>query len=169
MIQTIKTEFIEAIISKKELEDLLNANLIPNLDNLVLISISDPLSTITERKAIENKYSNQFHNSLKVKFYDVTKKLSMNGNDTIDYKTVLIMKNFILKHKDKKFIINCNAGRSRSAGVGLLVEFLLGKFDDLYHFRTSYNDVISSHKRYFPNLIVLDTLFKKGEDNENES
>jgi len=158
---TVKTNFINGIISKDEVIGLLDQDRISNLENTVIITISDPEFTEEERAPIEDHYLNRFNDSLSIKFYDtVDKYINDKGEEIypISKELVYEMKEFILKNKAKKFIINCNAGISRSAGVGLLVEYILGGFDDLYHFKTSYQDVISDHYRYSPNLAILDCL-----------
>lgn len=155
---TIKTEYIDAIISKEEVEILLDKNDIKDLDNMALISISDPVykKDEPERAPLEEKYSKQFKSYLSVSFWDQT--TDEGDKKIISKELVKEIQEFILKNKDKNFIVNCNAGVSRSAGIGLLIHYTLGGYKDMYDFKTSFDDVISKHYRYSPNLTPLDQL-----------
>ena len=158
-IVTVKTDNIEAIIGKEELETILNKNLIDNPKKYVLITISDPIIEDHSRKELDKKYSEKFKDVYYLKMWDITTETKKEDGlklEEISIKEIKNLSNFILKNIDSKFIINCNAGISRSAGVGLLVEYLAGGYENLYQFKTSYEDVISKHFRYSPNLIILD-------------
>lgn len=154
---TINTCFIEAIIGKEELEIIVNKSQIDNISELALISISDPVFKLSEheRAPIDDSISSQFGASLKVQFWDLT-IIDEEGREPVSAEIVKKIQQFVLDNEEKKFIINCNAGHSRSAGVGLLVHYTLGGYQNMYDFKTSFNDVISSHYRYAPNLAVLD-------------
>ena len=58
----IKTKFIDGIISKEEVIGLLKQKRITDLENTVIISISDPefKESEPERAPIKYKYLNQF-------------------------------------------------------------------------------------------------------------
>ena len=158
-IITVKTKHIEAIIGKEELKIILDKNLIKNVQKYILITISDPIQEDDSRKELEDIYCKQFKNYYRLKMWDITKQeVKENGEilNEISLKEVEKLSNFILENIDSKFIINCNAGISRSAGVGLLIEFLAGGFQNLYEFKTNWEDVISKHYRYSPNLIIID-------------
>ena len=163
-VLTVKTDHIEAIISKDEVIGLLKQKRITELENTVIISISDPEYIEDSRAPIQEKYLRQFDKFLRVKFFDEVSEsyLSDDGIEVypIEQKELDLIVGFIKQNKDKKFIINCNAGVSRSAGIGLLVSAILGNFDDKYHFKTSFDDVISEHYRYSPNLTPLDKFYQ---------
>ena len=170
-IITISTEFIEAIIGKEEVEILVRNKEIVNINELALITISDPVFDADlelERSPLSDNICNQFADFIKVSFWDMTTKEEnlplYEGKKVIDNKTITDLYNFIIKNKDKKFLINCNAGHSRSAGVGVFVHYILGDYTDLYDFRTSWDNVISKHWRYAPNPSILDNyllMFEK--------
>lgn len=141
---------IFAIIGRNEIESILD--ILPN--NLALITITDPnLDCI--------KHNNKFDKTLAIKFYDVEEDF---GN----YKTLSdlqgkIIYDFIQQNKDRQFIINCEAGVSRSAGVGLAVEYLLRDLF-IYPKWEHFPSKILSHTRYLPNM----TVFNKIIQNEKE-
>ena len=158
---TVRTDYIESIISKEEVEILIDKNQINNLNNLALISINDPQTQFTneDRLPLVEKYCNEFSDFIQVEFWDITSPSEDGTQLPIDENTISKLVNFIKTNHDKKFIIHCNAGISRSAGVGLLVHAVLGDFNDLYEFKTGFNNVIDEHYRYAPNLTIVDGYF----------
>ena len=66
----------------------------------------------------------------------------------------LIIREFIEKHKDKRFMIHCAAGVSRSAGVGCAVECIVNFEGSAYYYQTGSSD-IKAHSRYSPNYTVF--------------
>ena len=58
------------------------------------------------------------------------------------------IKEFIIKNRDKKFLIHCSAGISRSAAVGMAVEKLL------CNVFTKEDSVFMKYERYEPNMFV---------------
>jgi len=142
-LYTVKTDIIEAIISRTEL-----VNRYAELDkNAVLISIYDP-----DKNPVQIDY---FKDQLCVPFWDVITSTEI--NPVIDIDTATEIKEFILKHKTSKFVINCEAGMSRSAGVGFAVECLLKFEGSRYYFGTS-NSKIRNFERYTPNLTVFEAI-----------
>jgi len=163
---TVETNYISAIVGKKEIISLFE---VPenstkelkeyDLSNTVLISISDPTYKEEVRAPLKDKYCKKFKSYIKIQFWDIqniTKENEEKSQNIIDDKTIEKLEYFIKENKKSKFVINCNAGISRSAGVGLLVEYILNNFQSKYEFKTCYEDVISKHYRYSPNLIILD-------------
>ncbi len=149
---SVKTDLIKAIISRAEVmkysEDnfkSLNIN-----ENTVLISITDPKSNY-----LPIEVQKQFNDVLNIQFWDVEEQI---GNyKPINEEEALIIREFILKNKNKNFVIHCEAGISRSSGVGLAV-LLICEFNcDKYLMATSYNP-ITSHHRYSPNYAVYDMV-----------
>lgn len=142
-LDTIQTELIEAIISRKEL-----INFYTELDSeSVLISISD-----IDKEPVNLNY---FKDSLFVSFNDTEENIG--EIKVIDNETAKIIKNFILKHKNDKFVINCEAGISRSAAVGYAIECLLKFNGNKYDFAISNSEIRNFH-RYSPNMIVFDRI-----------
>ena len=140
---SVYSDLIEAIISRRELID----NYTKLDKNSVLISIREPGSVKIDL--------NYFSSELYIDFYDITSNIG--SIKIISDKKAKIIKNFILKNKNKRFVINCEAGQSRSAGVGLAIECILRFGGNIYNHSTSFSE-IKDHPRYFPNLIVYQKI-----------
>lgn len=147
---TARSEHIFAVIGREEIQSEPFNNVI-EFDNvkefpsdLVFISISDPRKQFI-------KTDNYFHDELKLKFWDVEEQI---GNYfPINKVQAKEIKDFILKHRDRKFLINCEAGVSRSAGVGCAVEFLL-RDKELFPEEQHHTSRIRQHWRYDVNETV---------------
>jgi len=144
---SIKTDQIFAIISREELQNELTK--LPR--DLALISIYDP-----DKKPL--KTNNYFTGELFISFYDV----ESNWTDTlkpITNKQGKEIYDFIVKNKNKRFIVNCENGVSCSAGVGLAIETILR---DKSMFPSAQKGFIPSkilfHPRYCPNWEVYDKI-----------
>ena len=149
---SIQTELVRAIIGREELMNLADNNFdgINKDENTVLISIYDP-----DRNELPEHTLSKFSSYLSIGFWDMEEEIGR--YKPISEENAKKIKEFILENKDKNFIINCEAGISRSAGVGLAV-FMLIEFDgDKYAFATSYNP-IKDHIRYSPNYKVFDMI-----------
>lgn len=151
---SVKTDLIKAIISRSEVlkYSIDNFKDLNKDENTVLITISDP-----DMQEISIDIQKQFKDCLSIKFWDVEKDTSIGRFVPINKEQALIIKDFILKHKNSNFIINCEAGISRSAGVGYAVLCLLNFDGNKYEFSISDNP-IRNHHRYSPNLTVYDTI-----------
>ena len=159
MLNTISTITIEAIISRNEIKELIRTNSVDK-ENLVLITIGEPDNKIDSKLTLEE--TKDFKDVLMIEFWDIEE-------DFGDYKIITdeqgkIIQDFIIKNIDNKFIINCQAGKSRSAAVGRAIECL--KFFGIgeeakYNYKTSFNSEIVSHSRYCPNLTVFDKIVKE--------
>ena len=163
-VQTISTNTIEAIISRNEMKCAIYQNIIDK-QNLVLISIGEP----TEKPGgclqdikLSDEDVKDFKDSLRVAFWDIEE-------DFGDYKIITdeqakTLQDFIIKNKENRFIINCQAGKSRSAAVGKAIECIttFGIGDEAkYNYKTCFNSEISAHSRYCPNLTVFDKIVKE--------
>lgn len=151
---SVKTNTIKAIISRAEVMKY-SEDGFKSLDineNTVLISITDPKSDF-----LPVKIQNQFKDVLNIQFWDMEEQI---GNyKPINKEEATIVRNFIINNKDKNFVIHCEAGISRSSGVGLAV-LLICEFNcDKYLMATSDNP-IKSHHRYSPNYTVYDMISK---------
>ena len=157
-VQTISTNTIEAIISRNEMRCAIHQNIIDK-ENLVLISIGEPGR---EDTILTSEYIKYFKDVLQLEFWDIEE-------DFGDYKIITdeqakTLQDFIIKNKENRFIINCQAGKSRSAAVGKAIEqlkfFGIGE-EAKYNYKTSFNSEISAHSRYCPNLTVFDKIVKE--------
>lgn len=159
-IETISTPTIEAIISREEMQCAIHQNILDK-ENLVLISISEPIQEGYSDERLSDEEVQGFKDSIRVKFWDIEE-------DFCDYKIIsdevaLEIQKFILKNINNRFIIHCRAGVSRSAAVGKAIECLkfFGKGEEAkYNYKTCFNSEISVHSRYSPNLTVFDAVIK---------
>lgn len=149
---SVQDELIRAIISRAEVEKYFknNFNDLNFDDKTVLISITDP-----DREFLPENILNMFNDTLSIQFWDIEEAICQ--YKPINKEKAIIIKEFILKNKDKNFIIHCEAGISRSAGVGLAVYCLINFKGDKYKFSISKNP-IKEHFRYHPNLKVFDMI-----------
>lgn len=158
-IFSVQTELIRCIVSREEIIKFSKTNFqeINKDEKTVLISITDP-----DRELLDLNILNQFKDCLSLQFWDLEYKI---GNyEPITKEQGKILRNFILKNIDNNFVIHCEAGISRSAGVGLAIECLkyFGETEDnLYDYYTRHNSKIRQHNRYEPNLFVFDSIIKQ--------
>jgi predicted protein tyrosine phosphatase len=71
-----------------------------------------------------------------------------------------IILDFILKHKNDNFLIHCEKGQSRSAGVGLAIECIL-KFNGNKKEFALEPSMILNHHRYEPNMLVYNKILEE--------
>lgn len=158
MLNTISTTTIEAIVSRNEIKELIRTDKLDK-ENLVLITIGEPGNKIDSKLSLEE--TKDFKDVLMIEFWDIEE-------DFGDYKIITneqgkIIQDFIIKNIDNRFIINCQAGKSRSAAVGRAIECIkfFGIGDEAkYNYKTSFNSEIDAHSRYCPNLTVFDKIVK---------
>src|SRR5574344_2982825 len=158
-----KTKHIELIIGQEEFISLSLLTKKEDLNDFNIISIFEPTETILPIELYES-----FNSHLILIFADIRKKiedtnLSLNEKEElskleIQNKDFEILKDYILNNKDKKFIINCQVGVSRSAAIGIILENLLN--DNQIDIDLETNKILS-HWRYSPNPIILEKYLKK--------
>lgn len=158
-----KTKHIELIIGQEEFISLSLLTKKEDLNDFNIISIFEPTETILPLELYES-----FNSHLILTFSDIRKKiedtnLSLNEKEElskleIQNKDFEILKDYILNNKDKKFIINCQVGVSRSAAIGIILENLLN--DNQIDIDLEINKILS-HWRYSPNPIILEKYLKK--------
>lgn len=153
-VYSAKSDLIKAIISRDELVSFSKSNFIDlEVDsNTVLISITDPNSKPLDRSIISF-----FKDSLELSFHDIEEPIP--DHILISHQQGLLLKNFINLHKSDNFVIHCEAGISRSSGVGMAV--LLGVLFnwDKYSFSISnVPNLIKEHPRYHINYTVFDII-----------
>jgi predicted protein tyrosine phosphatase len=150
---TVKGNGIYAIIGRDEIESY------PSYDepysyikefpkDLCFITISDP-----SRKNIN--HNNHFVDTLELKFWDIEEDIG--SYKIITNEQAKQIYDFIVKNKDKEFLINCEAGVSRSAGVGLAIEYLL-RDKEFYPKWEQFPSKVSQHWRYQPNMTVFNMI-----------
>lgn len=152
-IYTCSNNLIKGIVSRREIENFSidNFKQLNKNENTVLISITDPKS-----KKLSKFILDQFEEKISIQFWDIEEDFAQ--YKIISQKQGREIFDFINKNRDKNFLIHCEAGISRSAGVGLAVVCGIDCNWDKYLFKTSPN-IISSHPRYCPNLTVFDTIY----------
>lgn len=133
-INSLRNNLFEAVFSKKELKE----NYLKLSNEAVLIVVSNPDN---------NNFTklNFFSKELYVSFYDSEESgfyLPISESITKS------LKKFIVDNIDKKFIICCEAGISRSSGIAKAVEVLSG----------IEIGGIDSFKRYRPNKFLFKRL-----------
>lgn len=138
-VVSITSKRIDGIIGKDEYLELFNAGLLEK-KNTVLIALHDPVHFVHPESKVEG-----FVDVLQMQFWDVEDDIGRYKTLTDEQGTQL--KEFILKHSERQFLIHCAAGHSRSAGVGCAVGTLLDNVS------WEEND-IQKHTRYEPNLTV---------------
>lgn len=159
---SVQTNEIKAILGRKEIESYAKDNFSKlNLDkNTVIISITDPKSNILDEGIL-----NKFKDSLSIQFYDITEDMIYNTNENwkfvpINNEEAKIILDFILKHKNDNFLIHCEKGQSRSAGVGLAIESILKFNGNKIEFDLKQSDILN-HYRYEPNMYVFDKILEE--------
>ena len=162
-IETISTGTIEAVISRDEIQCAIHQGILDK-ENLVLISIGEP-GEFYKYSILSKEEVQGFKDFLQIEFWDVEEDF---GDYTIitdeEAKTI---QNFILvnlqKDPDTRFIVNCKAGKSRSAAVAKAIEcianFGIGE-EAKYNYKTSFESEFYNYKRYSPNLVVFDAIVK---------
>jgi hypothetical protein len=167
----VKNELFEGIMGLSEYKEYQKLLTTKDRENMVLISITEPVGStylcpvdsptrspyLSEVSPI---FTAGYHDVLETKFWDVETQVGNYKPITKDQGKVI--KEFIEKNKDKKFLIHCRAGMSRSAAVGKAVECLVKFNGDVYEYRSSHSD-IDDFVRYEYNPTVFDAICKNDE------
>lgn len=157
----VSTENIVCIISEEEHKIFIRNEFITKSDNLVAISVHEEDNVGIPDELLSNTYDNY----LKVAFWDLPQAVYFDEennksyyglNDEIAKEIVL----FIMDNINENFVINCAAGVSRSAAIGMAI-LAIKLFDgNLYEFQTCYKNPIMEHWRYKPNKYVFSKLIE---------
>jgi predicted protein tyrosine phosphatase len=160
----IQNDLFEGIMSKNEFLEYQAELSLEDRANVVLISISEPDNS---EYVSDNKVNViGFHDVLEMKFWDVEKPI---GKYTpLTDKQGEEIRKFITTNKDKKFLIHCKAGQSRSAGIGLAVECIVNFDGSVYDYKTGKTDIYD-YERYSPNLTVFDAICSNDELKYNKN
>jgi len=149
----LKNELFEGIIGKKELELLSKEDLVQK-SGTVLIGIHDPDSDLNITEVTDG-----FDAVLELKFWDIEKPIGTCNPISPEQGKELF--DFIIKNQNKRFLVHCHAGMSRSAGIGCAIECIVNFNSNVYHYKTATSD-IRSHSRYFINWTVFDQIMEQG-------
>lgn len=147
-LNTVQTDKITAIIGRKEIVELLEDN-----DNNMLFN-SFALVSITDPGSQPIKDGGLFGASLHLQFHDLDTPAK--GYTIISDDDASLIRSFILANRDKKFVINCEYGESRSAAIGCAVETLLR--DKILYPRREH---VVSHVRLHPRYKVNEFIYKQ--------
>jgi predicted protein tyrosine phosphatase len=156
----INNDLFYGIMGWKEYKDFSQHITKDERKDLVLISITEPEEKSMWLSVENPEFTEGYHDVLETKFWDVEYQIG-------EYKPLTkrqgkAIKDFIEKNKDKRFIIHCRAGMSRSAGVGKAVECIVNFDNDVYAYRTSHSD-IDDFERYEYNPTVFDAICRNDE------
>lgn len=163
---SIQTKNIELIIGQDEFTTLSLLTKKEDLKKYNCISIYEPFESILPIELYEN-----FNAHLILEFSDIRRdfrkmykenKISLDTYDSLEKDEIKnshldILRDFILNNKDKKFIINCYAGISRSAAIGYILEDILNK--DINEKEIEQNKILS-YWRYSPNKMIIEKFTK---------
>ncbi len=110
----------------------------------------------TEPQLIEdyNKVKDYFKISIRQDFWDTEDNVP--GYDTISEEQALELAEFIEDNRQRTFMIHCDAGQSRSAGVAMAVECILNNDGNTFAFALSPS--FTDDDRYSPNRKVFDKI-----------
>lgn len=141
---TARGNGIFAVVGRDEIE--LSHEFYPK--DLCFITISDPSKEFID-------VGEYFKDKLELKFWDIEEPFA--NYDIITDNQAREIREFILKNKDEHFLINCEAGVSRSAAIGLAVEYLTRDLE-LYPEWIQFPRKILQHWRYTPNMTVFNKI-----------
>jgi len=149
----VLTPRIINILSRKEIEAFLRKTV--KLPEVAIISITDP-----DLKEIDKSLLSKADTFLVVKFWDIDEETDHPIYKPIDEETAKKVAEFIWKNRDKKFLINCEGGVSRSAGVGCAVECILRDRGSKYEFCLNGCPIVGN-PRFKPNWYVFDKVIEE--------
>lgn len=149
----LQNDLFEGIMSRNEFLEYQQGLTLEERKDIALISISEP-----DNEEYHHPVSIiGFADVLQIKFWDIEENFAQYTVLTDEQGKEI--RKFILNNRDKKFLIHCKAGQSRSAGVGLAVECLVNFNGSRYDFRTGKTDIYD-YARYSPNLTVFDKIIE---------
>ena len=145
----LKNDLFEGIVGKMEYLTLYDADAIEKT-GCALICIDDP----GEADHPDDKVQG-FDDVIQIKFWDVEDPIGQ--YIPLSDEDGKVLREFIEKNKNKRFMIHCAAGMSRSAGCACAVECITQHNGDVYSYKTSHSDV-TAFERYHPNWAVFDKI-----------
>jgi len=145
---SVQNGLILAVVSREEVQRVMHSYS-SVLSKLSLISITDP-----DRPNLDVDKT-LFKNVIESKFWDLEEDFAEYKIITTEQGTTI--RNFI--NENELFLVHCEAGISRSAGVAKAIECIKWFNSDVYLYETSaFEDSIRNHQRYFPNHKVFRTV-----------
>ncbi len=100
------------------------------------------------------KTQKYFQRSIMQDFWDTEDNVP--GYLTVSPSQALALAEFIEENRDRTFMIHCDAGQSRSAGVALAIECILNHDGDRY--QAGLSPSFTDEERYSPNRKVFDKI-----------
>lgn len=157
----IKTGIFEGVMGIDEYKEYQKSLTIKDRENIALISITEP-ETSSEYPQTKLSELNPilvlwYADVIEIKFWDIEDEIA--GYKPLTDEQGKQLREFIIKNKDKKFLIHCKAGQSRSAAVAKATECLLLHNGDVYDYMTS-SSLLSDFKRYQYNRTVFDKIIQ---------
>lgn len=145
---TITNNYLLAVVGRDEVPEVVT-RFRRIIHKVSLISITDP-----DRENIQIDTS-VFKDVLEIKFWDL--EAPFGDYQIITKEQGKTIKDFI--NENEVFLVHCEAGISRSAGVAKAIECLKGFSGDTYLYSTTNSqDSIRNHVRYYPNNIVYNAV-----------
>lgn len=162
MNRVLPDKVISGVLSRSQL-----------IDTYTLFDYQDALISIwspgdfkkfqsTDPELIEDyeKMRKYFETSIRLEFWDTEDNVP--GYDTISEEQAQDIIRYILDNQYRKFVIHCDAGQSRSAGVALAVECILKFNGDRHQFALA--GAFVDEDRYSPNRKVYEKIMDKFEE-----
>ncbi len=103
-----------------------------------------------------NKARDYFSAGIRQEFWDTEDNVP--GYDTISPSQALELAGFINDNQSRTFIIHCDAGQSRSAGIALAVECIVSHGGNRY--QAGLSPSFTDTERYSPNRKVYDKIMQ---------
>lgn len=149
---SVSSGVVRGVLGRREVEGLTkeDADYLGVDENTVLISITDPNSP-----ALPDGVFGVFRDSISLEFWDVEE--SFGGYNPISDRQASELRVFIEENRGGSFVVHCEAGQSRSAGIGLAIFLICQHGDDRESFAFSENP-IRRHHRYHPNYFVFEKI-----------
>ena len=146
------TKHVIDVFSKEKIKEFLSSS--PQLPGVVLISILDP----DDIESLPKHLLDKVEDSLTVRFWDIEKHIGK--YKPISDNTAKLIAEFIWKHRDKKFLVHCTAGISRSAAVALAIECILEHHGNKREFALKGCPGITGNPRFLPNCFVFNKVIE---------
>ena len=152
----IQNDIFIGVLSKEEFIEIAKEMIslsTKEKQKIAIISIQNPRDD--NRELFEPLKLHEYGDFIVSKFWDLEN--DMGELKAISDKESSILANFIADNGDKKFLIHCSTGVSRSAGVARAVECLVKYNGDYYDYVTGnlFSKQIKDYPRYHPNYTVM--------------
>jgi predicted protein tyrosine phosphatase len=149
---TVQSEIILGVISKSEYLEAYHNNEF-NRETTALIAIHNPGVPHHSKEDIKGICS--VH---ELNFWDIQEPIG--HYSSISTAQSIYLSEFIVDNINKQFIVHCDYGHSRSAGVALAIECIYYSNADRYSFFRDNRSHLLKHERYEPNMAVFDKIIE---------